>query len=332
MSAFVYFRLPEEKVYYKLIGSELRLNSLSELHNAQGFVMAPFKQSAESPLVLIQAHTVLNLPVPETPEPYELQWQEGSNQSNYRQAFSRLHYMLGSGALDKVVLAKRTDCRVVFRKGNGEALFFKACRIYPHQMIVYMSCPLTNTWLMATPEVLLEHTADGWHTMALAGTKNDAEEWDPKNQREQAMVAEYVQSKVEPFAEELKVKGPYTTEAGSLYHLRTDFNFQLKEDFFPEQLVEALHPTPAVCGLPVDKAMAAISAFENTPRYYYSGFCGPWNLEGMTNLFVSLRCMGKRNDRNFSMFAGGGLLKESRTLDEWEETEIKLNIIRNILK
>ena len=332
MSNFVYFRLPDDNVYYKLICTVLRLGSLSELNGASGFVMAPFKASPDCPLVLFQPTVVLKSEVPAESEPYELQWHEASYRAGYRQAFAQMHYMLNSGTLEKVVLAKRADCRVIFQKGDGVQLFLKACHLYPHQMIVYVGSDLTNTWLMATPEVLFERTAEGWHTMALAGTSTVPDDWSMKNQREQLLVSEFIQLAIEPYVDDLRMNGPYTTEAGSLYHLRTDFDFQLKPNCRPEQLVEVLHPTPAVCGLPRDEAMAAIETYENTPRYYYSGFCGPWNFQGMTNLFVSLRCMGERNERNFSMFAGGGLIKESRDMEEWEETERKLDIMRNVLR
>ena len=57
------------------------------------------------------------------------------------------------------------------------------------------------------------------------------------------------------------------------------------------ELVEALHPTPAVCGLPKQEAIDFITANESIDRKYYSGYCGPWNVGGKTALFVSLRCI-----------------------------------------
>lgn len=332
MDSFVYFRLPDESVYYKLVCNVMRLGALSELQSARGFVMAPFKVAADCPLVLFRPTSVFKAEVPARVGPYELLWQEASYRSSYRRSFSQLHYMLTSGELDKVVLARRTDCRIVYRKGELEQLFFRACRLYPHQMVACLKSELTNTWLMATPEVLLERTPDGWHTMALAGTMRKKGAWSLKNQREQALVSDFISKVVGPYANGLRVNGPYTVQAGQLYHLRTDFYFQLKSDCRPEQLVGELHPTPAVCGLPRDKAMAAIGAYEDMPRHYYSGFCGPWNLLDISRLFVSLRCMGKRNDRDFTMFAGGGLIKESNALDEWNETETKLDIMRDILR
>ena len=52
MSNFVYFRLPDENVYYKLICNVVRLGDLSELKGVEGFVMAPFKATHDCPLVL----------------------------------------------------------------------------------------------------------------------------------------------------------------------------------------------------------------------------------------------------------------------------------------
>ena len=93
-----------------------------------------------------------------------------------------------------------------------------------------------------------------------------------------------------------------------------------------------LHPTPAVCGLPKEAALSAIESFETISRGYYSGFCGPWNIHDESHLYVSLRCMQMYDERNFSLYAGGGLLKESRDKEEWEETEAKMNVMRRLLE
>jgi len=102
--------------------------------------------------------------------------------------------------------------------------------------------------------------------------------------------------------------------------------------------LQALHPTPAVCGLPKDDAFRFILDNEHTPRQYYSGFMGPLNLPPSTHvlpptsthLYVSLRCM-QITSTHYRMYAGGGLLKDSIEEQEWQETEAKLETMRHLL-
>jgi isochorismate synthase len=95
-------------------------------------------------------------------------------------------------------------------------------------------------------------------------------------------------------------------------------------------LLQALHPTPAVCGLPKREAFDFIVRNEHTSRRYYSGFMGMLDPQGETHLYVSLRCMNIKND-SCCLYAGGGLLKDSKEWQEWQETEAKLETMRRVL-
>ena len=69
---------------------------------------------------------------------------------------------------------------------------------------------------------------------------------------------------------------------------------------------------------------------EHSPRLYYSGFMGALSVEGKTNLFVTLRCM-ELFSNGYCLYAGGGILNDSTEEQEWQETEIKLDTMRNII-
>ena len=102
-------------------------------------------------------------------------------------------------------------------------------------------------------------------------------------------------------------------------------------------LLNALHPTPAVCGMPKTATRNFIMHNESAPRDYYSGFAGTLNPDGDTNLFVTLRCMKIAQQHNaepdeYTLYAGGGLLKDSTCQSEWEETESKMNTMRQTFK
>jgi isochorismate synthase len=154
--------------------------------------------------------------------------------------------------------------------------------------------------------------------------------WSAKDRQEQAYVSDHVRSVIAPRSVLIDESEPHTVEAADLLHLRTDFSFRPRPGVSLAEILHALHPTPAVCGLPKEEAFRFILGHEHGERSYYSGFMGPFGLNGSTHLFVTLRCM-----RIFSnacrLYAGGGLLTDSVEEQEWQETEAKLDTMRRLL-
>lgn len=328
----VYYHMPNDNVYHVIHGHAQVSTEMPDLDNCQGFIMAPFSADRETPYVVISPVRTSLHNVPSRVKHFELKWTEMDNKALYRDNFQDIHDLLAKGILDKVVLARRVDCRVDEWTCTPEQLFRKACVMYPSQMTILFYTEVTGMWLMSTPEVLLKQKYDKWGTMALAGTRNDRPAWTDKEIREQRIVEDFISQAITPFATDIKKSEPFTSTAASLLHRRTDFSFMIRPDISINKLIEALYPTPAVCGLPKDRALGAIKTYESIDRRYYSGFCGPWNIDGNKALYVSLRCMEIGEDRDFRLYAGGGLLDDSDARSEWNETEDKMNTMRNVLR
>jgi isochorismate synthase len=130
--------------------------------------------------------------------------------------------------------------------------------------------------------------------------------------------------------ENLKVSEPFTVQAGNLVHLRTDISGKLKSNDSLENLINSLHPTPAVCGLPKTVALAFILQNERYDRSYYTGYLGELNINNTTNLFVNLRCMQLKNSL-VSIYVGGGITADSIPENEWEETVSKTEVMKKVL-
>ncbi len=90
-----------------------------------------------------------------------------------------------------------------------------------------------------------------------------------------------------------------------------------------------MHPTPAVCGMPQQAAYEYILQIEAHDRKFYTGFLGPWQLNGQSELFVNLRC-AEFNRTALHLFVGGGLTSSSFAESEWEETEYKSKTLLSI--
>lgn len=318
-------------------GEPQRFTSFEALGEAQGFAIAPFAPTADCPIVVMRPDKVDRRSVAlDFPRPSE--YSENFELSEYSEEYQRLFTLftaqLREGRMAKVVLSRQKSVALP-HPADAERLFSTACRLYPRMFVALVSSPVTGTWLTATPEALLEQGGDGlWHTMALAGTmrrkEGETPVWGDKDRREQRIVAAYVEERLKALNIVYTETGPATVQAGSLHHLRSDFQFTLPNDLHLGQLIAALHPTPAVCGLPKDAAYRFILANEPTPRRYYSGFMGPLGLERSTHLYVTLRCM-ELLPHAARLIAGGGLVAGSQLEAEWRETENKMMTMGRVL-
>jgi isochorismate synthase len=95
-------------------------------------------------------------------------------------------------------------------------------------------------------------------------------------------------------------------------------------------VIQLLHPTPAVCGLPKEQSKAFILENENYDRTFYTGFLGELNMENKTDLFVNLRCM-EICESQANLFMGCGITKDSIPEKEWEESINKSFTMKRVL-
>ena len=351
-SAFALYRLPHADRYVRLEGKTQEFSSCALLNGRSGFVIAPFQVTSGQPVVLIEPERVESVALSSQSSPSSLSsLSSPSSQSggSYHIDFSNFHAQLCQGTFRKIVLARCAD-EMQASPVEPEELFLRACSLYPRMFIALVYTPQSGMWLTATPEILLEGEGERWRTIALAGTmklegsqlqgEGETVTWSTKNIEEQRIVATYIAECLEHFTDDFTEEGPRTVRAANLVHLRSDFTFTLPANDHLGDLLLALHPTPAVCGLPKREAFDFIVHNEHTPRRYYSGFMGPLNMESSlfplpsslksTHLYVSLRCMNIDGNR-YHLYAGGGLLKDSVEEQEWQETEAKLETMRRLL-
>lgn len=334
----IYYRLPDTDTGFVIEPSQApeQLSTIETLEGRHGFVVAPFRVSAETPIYLFSDEEQRTYKIPqktmrETPGGQVKMAGMQEARIAYHAVFTLFHRQLIAGRFPKIVLARRQR-ETVTGSYTLQELFENACRMYPHCFVALAEIPRQGVWFTATPEVLLQNTGSYWATMALAGTmrKDDKHRWSRKNQQEQQLVAQYIEEILRSVADQVKQSEPYTFMAGGLKHLRSDFRFILKPQIEIAQFLATLHPTPAVCGIPKQDTYNFITDNEPSPRKYYGGFMGPFQMNKATHLYVSLRCVNI-NGRLFDFYAGGGLLPDSEEEMEWEETVAKMEQIKNVL-
>ena len=221
--------------------------------------------------------------------------------------------------------------------------FYRLCELYPHAMVSVFSSPLTGTWVGATPEILVSVTKDQrFHTVALAGTQpyKDGTElrsvtWNQKDIEEQALVERYVISCFKKIRlREYNEQGPRTAIAGNVLHLKTDFDVDMVATNFPQLgsiMLKLLHPTSAVCGMPLEDSLQFLKDNEGYDREFYSGYLGPVNIQNESHLYVNLRCM-QLLPHEAILYAGAGVMGESDPEKEWQETEMKMSTLDRIIR
>ena len=231
-------------------------------------------------------------------------------------------------------LSKAIFSRVKKVQGSFEIekLFKQLCDTYPDAFVYLVSSPLFGTWIGATPEVLLESSGGKAKTIALAGTiaVNSQEEWSEKEIEEQQYVVDFVTRKLNDSSiQELEISQKMELIAGPVKHLVTNFNFQLPQNDVLA-LIQELHPTPAVSGLPREDSLELIEEIESHERRFYAGVIG-FISEYETKLFVNLRCAEIQENSSF-LYVGGGFTKDSDVEKEWNETERKAETLLNVMQ
>jgi isochorismate synthase len=248
---------------------------------------------------------------------------------------------IGRGELEKVVPSRTME--VALAADFNPILFFAELgRRYPSAFVSLVSMPGIGTWAGASPELLVESSAEKFRTVSLAGTQScggdvdlSAAAWCQKEIEEQAMVGRYI---VEQFKSirlrEFTETGPETVRAGSMIHLKSEYSVDLLRVDFPHlgsEMLRLLHPTSAVCGMPRKPACDFIVENESVDRELYSGYLGPVNCGGVSRLYVNLRCMQIFRGSGL-IYAGAGVTHSSDPGREWDETTLKCGSLLDIIE
>lgn len=234
-----------------------------------------------------------------------------------------------NGTFQKVVLSRKIE---VSQSIDILKSFKNLLKKYPTAFRYLWFHPKVGMWMGATPEQLAKIENHKFETVALAGTQVFAENvsWQEKEIVEQQLVTNYIKSKVESLVEHLLISDAYTHKAGNLVHLKSNISGELKQNISEINLLKTLHPTSAVCGMPLEQARSFILENEKYNRKYYAGFLGEFQMHKQTNLFVNLRCCEIENDVT-TIYVGCGITKDSKADKEFIETENKAKTIKNIL-
>jgi isochorismate synthase len=261
-----------------------------------------------------------------------------------RLAAEAIAALRGDGSLSKIVLARATAHRAPAGHHFDAMATARALRSRHSGCTVFaLGRPGGATFVGATPELLVRVSGRAAETAALAGTapRGDSPAADAalaealsahaKDRREHELVVSAIVDALRPHSPgAVRAAGPHLRSLADVHHLETSIAASLKSPGRLWELVGALHPTPAVGGVPRDAALAWLADHEGMDRGAYAGPIGWVDAAGDGVFHVALRSALLAGDRAIA-YAGAGLVSDSCPEDEWAETEHKLRAIRAAL-
>lgn len=348
---FALYRLPgSDELLLMISYHNAGTYSFSELKNIKkGFVLHPFKESKSNPIRFLKEDVIISskdIDIPQdvieevnsfklkTDKEVLVFGKQDIEKSVYLSKIENIVERINEGDLNKLVFSK-TKTVSPFEKKDLRELFIKMEKRYNDAFVFLVNIPGNFSWCGATPELLLSNSGDIFNTVALAGTQKFQGDhlvdfnWGEKDIEEQAFVCDHIEENLDEADLSFRKSNPTTVRAGGVIHIKTEYVIEGDKERFWD-IVEMLHPTPAVCGTPKTIALEVIAETEEHDRSYYSGFLGPIDVLSERRLFVNLRC-AKWSDGRLCLYVGGGITSQSVPEKEWEETELKAETLIKLL-
>lgn len=307
-----------------------------ENYEDSGFVFAPFSGERRIFIPLAKADVIVSDYMAKADlQPIAQPEIDGNAKAAFEALVAKCISEIRSGKFEKLVCS-RTEKAVC--DTDMTMIYERLLSTYPNAYRYCFYTPETGLWMGATPEQLLKLDGTALHTVALAGTQPYAEStvvWENKEKQEQQFVTDYILKELDGLVTGVQTTGPYTFRAGNLVHIKTDISATMDTPSGLKEIINTLHPTPAVCGLPKHDAMQFLLENEGYDREYYSGFLGEVNVPDgkgikQTDLFVNLRSM-KVEANTAQLFIGCGITKDSDPEKEFIETANKSMTMRRVL-
>ncbi|MDW6003040.1 isochorismate synthase [Vibrio mangrovi] len=243
---------------------------------------------------------------------------------------------------DKIVLSRliHVDCHTT---PDRQSLFASLNEQNPSGYNFHVPLPDGDSLIGASPELLVRKHGSEFTSMPLAGSAKRAADSladeqigrqlmsSEKNRHEHQLVIDDIRRCLAPLSHDLDIPStPVLSQTPILWHLATRIHGIAPPESNALTLASALHPTPALCGVPQENARQLIEAIEPFERQLFGGIVGWADEEGNGEWVIAIRC-GRVSQQQISLFAGAGIVPDSDPEQEWYETGTKLSTMLNVL-
>jgi len=257
----------------------------------------------------------------------------------YAKALEQAKEYMHESELQKLVLARKKVIELN-KVPKGPTIFKALCQTQPN---TYAFTIGRNDYLFfgASPELILRARGRHLYSRPLAGSRGVSPVTDThraakelrqslKDKREHKYVTDWVSATFLSFGGLCVVPEPKVARFSSIMHLSTPIHAYLPNPIGILQVLNRLHPTPAIAGSPVEAASKLISQLETFSRGWYGGLVGIIDAKAQGEFALAIRC-AKLEINIVSMYAGAGVLPESYAESEWDETSAKLRAVENAI-
>ncbi|MCK6609600.1 MAG: chorismate-binding protein [Bacteroidia bacterium] len=333
----VFFKLPgEDNIKHWTGHFSLQAEEIPSHSKEQVFIFGKFNEGTKAFLLYpeeskqnsFEQFTEIQLQISTSKH---LRSEAEKNEADYIKLIAKaVNWQSKKSGNSKVVLARSETQSISI---NAIESFRRFCESFPKALVSLVVSKDHGCWLGASPEIFLKADSTGISTFSLAGTRKANENqqpWGTKEIREQQLVTQFIEDNLNRLMVDFKAKETETLRIGELEHILTRIEIETHQKNKLSEIIEALNPTPAVCGLPKQEAIQFIEEEEGLKREFYAGLIGPILTNNEIHLYVNLRCLSF-DEKQIRQFAGGGITSESDPEKEWEETKNKMALTRKKL-
>ena len=242
--------------------------------------------------------------------------------------------LISTEVLEKIVLARMAS--ITFESEPSPIAL--ATRLIENTTSCYHFCfqvDNDHAFVGASPERLFARQSSKLLSEVVAGTRPRGETvgqdqrlayellTSDKDQLEHDIVRKSIRQRLHHLVDSLEVDSPaWLLKLASKQHLCSEVTAKLKENVTDGQLIERLHPTPAVGGYPTENALPEIASLEPFDRGWYAAPVG-WISRDASEFVVGIRS-GRVKGCRLDLYSGAGIVSGSTPEQEWAEIENKI--------
>ena len=257
------------------------------------------------------------------------------NLEEWTDLIKRAKESIKNSSLEKIVVANRQKIHLS-KIDIGKTIQNLIIR-YPN-CTTFMYKNGESIFFGSTPEKIFDYNGEVLRIQALAssipnnGQKFSEIESSFKNstlRNEHNIVVNHFIQRIKSISKEkIIISDPMIIELENIYHLLTKLQIKIKH-LNHLNILESLHPSPALSGYPVDEAIEWIRKYETFHRGWYSGTIGYID-NNESHFYAALRCANfLSNKQTIMAYAGNGIVENSNADFEIKELKSKFKVIKN---
>ncbi len=282
------------------------------------------------------------LAAPEHPCPCHELTDIEQSKKEYIEKVKSLKKHIVAGDIIQAVPSRRLQIEC---ESSAMEIYRRLRSINPSPYLVYLDFG-SHQLVGSSPESLVRVRKGKASIHPIAGTrrrgKNPAEDEklkmelneDPKERAEHLMLVDLARNDLGRVCKPGSVTVPSFMDCevfSHVMHLVSDVTGDVLDGIDSIQVLRSSFPAGTVSGAPKISAIQILSGLEKIKRNFYAGAVGYVQSDGDLDFCIAIRCALKQN-KTWTLQAGGGIVYDSQPEREWEETNEKLGALKDVIE